>query len=144
VDAGRRRRARARAAAAAIRAAIVAALAGEELRRGSTAASTQAAAETAGMAGLRAQAQTQASSIVNEGRVTQADEQADEIAGSRYTSILDGRRCSGCARADDDVLRPLDDPVRLARIPPNPDCEGGGRCRCMEAFELRDEAAGDA
>ncbi len=140
----KRLQARAKAAAAAIRAAIVAALAGEELRRGSTAASTQAAAETAGMAGLRAQAQTQASSIVNEGRVTQADEQADEIAGSRYTSILDGRRCSGCARADDDVLRPLDDPVRLARIPPNPDCEGGGRCRCMEAFQLRDEVAGDA
>ncbi len=140
----KRLRARAKAAAAAIRAAVIAALAGEELRRGATAASTQAAAEMAGMAGLRSQANLQASSILNEGRVTQASEQADEIAGSRYTSILDGRRCSACARSDDDVLRPLNDPVRLARVPPNPDCEGGGRCRCMEAFQLRDELAGDA
>ncbi len=95
------------------------------------------------MGGLRAQGQLHASSLVNEGRTVQADAQSEEIAGSRYTSILDGRRCAGCARADDDVLRPLDDPVRLARIPPNPDCAGGGRCRCMEAFQYRDEVAGD-
>lgn len=52
--------------------------------------------------------------------------------------------CNACARADDDVLRPLNDPVRQARIPPNPDCHGGGRCRCMEAYTLRDEEAPSA
>ena len=136
--------ARAKAAAEAVRAATVAAVASTSLQRGATDASVQAAAEQAAIGALRSQAQVHASSILNAGRVTQADEQADEIMGSRYTSILDGRRCSACARADDDVLRPLDDPVRLARIPPNPDCEGGGRCRCMESFQLIDEQAGDA
>ena len=78
--------------------------------------------------------------MVNAGRSDQADDLADQIAGARYTSILDGNRCSACARADDDVLRPLTDPVRLARKPPNPMCEGGHRCRCIEAFQLRTEA----
>jgi hypothetical protein len=74
------------------------------------------------------------------GRTDQADELSDQIEGSRYTSLLDSRACQPCKVADDDVLRPLADPVRLARIPPNPSCQGGGRCRCMEAFELRTEA----
>lgn len=140
----KRMRARAKAMADAIRAAIAAALAAEQFRRGATEASAQSAAETAGMSGLRAQAQQHASSVLNEGRTIQAEAQSEEIAGTRYTSILDGRRCTTCAAADDDVLRPLDDPVRLARIPPNPGCQGGGRCRCLEAFQYRDEQAGDA
>ncbi len=61
-----------------------------------------------------------------------------------HTLWADGilvHNCGHCARADDDVLRPLTDPVRLARKPPNPDCEGGHRCRCIEAFTLKAEAA---
>jgi hypothetical protein len=61
------------------------------------------------------------------------------IRGVTYTSILDGNRCSSCAAADDDVLRPLEDPVRLAHRPPNPNCHGGSRCRCMEFATLKDE-----
>ncbi len=140
----KRMAARAKAVAETIRAQVTAALAAVQFQRGASAATSQAAAETVGMAALRSQAQVHASSVLNAGRVTQADSQADEIQGSRYTSILDGRRCSACASADDDVLRPLDDPVRLARVPPNPGCEGGGRCRCIEAFALKDEVAGDA
>ena len=97
------------------------------------------------MAALARQAQVHASSVLNAGRTVAGRRlQADEIPGSRYTIILDGRRCPTCAAADDDVLRPLDDPVRLARVPPNPGCQGGGRCRCIEAFQYRDEQAGDA
>ena len=135
---------RAQAAADAIRAATQAALASSAFIRGASDASTQAAAEQAAMGALRSQAQAHASGVLNAGRTTQAAADAGQIKGSRYTSILDGRRCAACALADDDVLRPLDDPVRLARVPPNPDCEGGGRCRCMEAFELLDEAPSDA
>lgn len=132
-------RARATAMLAAIRAAAVAAVAGARMRRAATPAAVQRAAEEAAMGALRDQAQQHASTVVNEGRIDQADDLGDEIAGSRYTSILDGRRCQACARADDDVLRPLDDPVRLERRPPNPDCHGGGRCRCLEAYQLREE-----
>jgi hypothetical protein len=146
VPAGERKtlRARARAVADTIRAQIAAALAAVQFQRGASDATVQASAEAAAMGALRGQAQVHASSVLNAGRTVQAGVQEAEIQGSRYTSILDGRRCAACARADDDVLRPLDDPVRLARVPPNPDCEGGGRCRCMEAFQLVDEAAGDA
>lgn len=130
---------RARAIVEAVRASIVATVAGVRLQRGADAAMVQQGAEAAAMAALRGQAQVHASSALNAGRTVQADAQSDEILGSRYTSILDGRRCPSCAAADDDVLRPLDDPVRLAHIPPNPGCQGGGRCRCMEAFQLRIE-----
>lgn len=134
-------RARATAMLAAIRASIVAAVSGARMRRDVTPAMVQRAAEEAAMGALRDQAQQHASTVVNEGRIDQADGLGAEIVGSRYTSILDGRRCQACARADDDVLRPLDDPVRLERRPPNPDCHGGGRCRCLEAYQLREEEA---
>jgi hypothetical protein len=130
---------RAKAIADTVRASVTAAVAGSALQRGADEATVQGAAEQAAVGALRSQAQIHASSALNAGRTVEADVHAEEIAGARYTSILDGRRCSGCARADDDVLRSLDDPVRLAHVPPNPDCEGGGRCRCMEAFVLREE-----
>lgn len=105
-------------------------------------AAAQKAGEAEGGAGLRAEAQLHAAGALNEGRIDQASAQAEEIEGARYTSILDRARCDSCALADDDVLRKLDDPVRLEHVPPNQDCHGGGRCRCMEFYELRDEAPG--
>ncbi len=110
-------------------------------RPGDEAAAQRAGEQEAGAA-LRAEAQLHAASAVNLGRQDEAEAHADEIAGARYTSLLDANRCERCALADDDVLRPLTDPVRLAHRPPNPDCYGGGRCRCMEFYELSDEAAG--
>jgi hypothetical protein len=101
----------------------------------------QSAGEREAGAGLRAEAQLHAAGALNEGRQDEAEDHDDEIAGSRYTSILDDNRCEQCALADDDVLRPLDDPVRLERRPPNPDCYGGGRCRCIEVFQLQGEEA---
>ena len=100
----------------------------------------QAAAEQAGEGELRAQALVHAAPALNVGRSFEADQRADEIRGARYTSILDGNRCDPCRHADDDVLRPLNDPLRLARKPPNRECHGGDRCRCMEVFELLQEA----
>lgn len=102
----------------------------------------QAAGELEAAAALKAEAQIHSSAALNEGRSDQADAQADEIEGTRYTSILDKNRCEACRVADDDVLRPLNDPVRLARKPPNPGCYGGDRCRCMEAFQFDDEEPG--
>jgi hypothetical protein len=105
-------------------------------------ARAQKAGEAEAAAALRGEAQLHAAGALNEGRNDQAEISKDEIEGARYTSILDSRRCDACAADDDDVLRRLDDPVRLSHIPPNPDCQGGGRCRCMEFFELKDEAPG--
>jgi hypothetical protein len=136
-----RLRARAQSAGDAIRAAIALALGRAGLHKGTDPAILQLAAERAGMSALRTAAQDHAAAALNLGRDDQATADSDLIAGSRYTSILDGNRCSHCRSADDDILRPLTDPVRLAHKPPNPECEGGDRCRCLEAFQFRAEAA---
>lgn len=96
-------------------------------------------AERAAAGALRSTAMDYAAGALNLGRFRQAQEQADDIKGTYYTSILDGNRCPDCRVADDDVLRSLDDPVRLQRLPPNRDCNGGPRCRCLEAFVYRAE-----
>ncbi len=139
-----RLKARAVAAADAIRAAIALALHRTSLHKGAGPADLQLAAERAATAALRGAAQDHAAAALNAGRVDQADEDADQIAGAYYTSILDGNRCRDCASADDDVLRPLDDPVRLAHVPPNPGCYGGGRCRCLESYVFKSEAPASA
>jgi hypothetical protein len=128
-------------AAEQVQADILATLRRARLIRGADDATLQAAAESAVPGALKRQAVDRASGALNDGRTAQADELAADIEGSRYTSILDGRRCTQCAIADDDILRALDDPVRLARIPPNPSCAGGPACRCMEFFQLRTEQA---
>jgi hypothetical protein len=102
----------------------------------------QTAAETEAAAGLKAEALVHAAPALNLGRADEAAANTDLIRGAYYTSILhDKNRCERCALADDDTLRSLNDPVRLRHRPPNPDCYGGDRCRCMEAFVLRSESS---
>lgn len=108
-----------------------------------TEAEVLVAGEQEATAALRAEAIAHAAPALNLGRGHEAQARAGDIAGTYYTSILDTRRCGTCRAADDDILRRLDDPVRLSRVPPNPLCEGGGACRCMEAFVLADEAPMD-
>lgn len=140
--AARRLRERAKLSAQAIANRIWQKVSHAVLGKPSDRAAAQKAGEAEAAAALRGEAQLHAAGALNEGRTDQASISKDEIEGSRYTSILDRRRCDRCAASDDDVLRRLDDPVRLSHIPPNPDCEGGRKCRCMEFFELKDEAPG--
>ena len=134
---------RGKLAAASIATRIWQAVSRAVLGKGPDLATAQAAGEEEAQRALRAEAQLHASAALNQGRSDSADAHADEIAGSRYTSILDGNRCQSCSTADDDILRPLDDPVRLARKPPNAMCFGGDRCRCIEFFECRAESRGN-
>lgn len=59
---------------------------------------------------------------------------------ARYTAILDRSTCAECRDADDGEARDLTDPVRIHRMPPNPDClsthSGHNRCRCFETYEV--------
>jgi hypothetical protein len=141
-EARKRLMARAKLAAQSIGSRIWQKISHQVLMRPGDRAAAQKAGEAEAAAGLRAEAQLHAASALNEGRQDQASIQSEEIAGARYTSILDRTRCEQCALADDDVLRKLADPVRLEHKPPNQDCYGGGRCRCMEFYELKDEAPG--
>lgn len=134
---------RARLAAQAILARLRALVGRLGLRGGKPLGDLQAAAEREAAAALKAEAQVHAAPALTEGRSDEADDHANDIVGSRYTSILDTNRCEECDRADDDVLRPLQDPVRLKRRPPNRDCYGGDRCRCLEFFQLASETAPD-
>jgi hypothetical protein len=132
---------RARVAARAVISAVIRRVLQVDLQHdGATAAELQAAGEQAASAALRAEGQLHAAAALNQGRGDEIDAHADVIAGVRYTALLDGSACQPCLDADDDVLRPLDDPVRLARKPPNRDCHGGDRCRCMEFATLKEEA----
>lgn len=96
--------------------------------------------EQAGKSAARSQATQAGPAALSQGREDTADDLAHLIRGARYTSILDANRCEQCALADDGVLRRLDDPVRVKRKPPNPDCYGWDKCRCIEFYELNDEA----
>ncbi len=120
-----------------------------DLRRANTAplvrdrtaqAALQAAAEAGARKAVREEALSNAGAVINLGRRSVADANKARIKGARYTSILDNTRCAACRESDDDILRPLDDPVRLSRVPPNPACLGGVRCRCLEFFQLTDQA----
>ena len=103
----------------------------------------QLEAEREARAAIKAEAQDHAAGALNAGRTDQADDLCGLVRGVLYTSVLDKNRCAPCALADDDVLRKLDDPVRLARKPPNPSCLGRNRCRCMEFFVFDTEGGPD-
>lgn len=94
--------------------------------------------DEAAEAQLRREALLNASAALNTGREAEAQDHADEIVGVRYSAVLDKNTCSPCQEADDGKLRALDDPIRLARRPPNKECHGRDRCRCIEFYELVD------
>lgn len=123
--------------------ALVDTIIGRDLQ-GDTGPAQLTAAEDAAGAAAKSAVGGFGSGALNDGRAQAAEDLRAIIKGSRYTSILDKRRCDVCAAADDDVLRALDDVVRLARKPPHPECKStfGGRnlCRCIEIFQLDDEA----
>ncbi len=66
-------------------------------------------------------------SAIGEGRDVELSERADDIEVYEYSAILDGGTCEPCNDADGKQSK---DPADLPETP-NPDCEGGSRCRCF-------------
>lgn len=89
--------------------------------------------QQAGLAAARAEAQQAASAALNAGRQAEAASDPD-VEGVIYTALMDTNTCDACAAADTGDVLPLDSPDRIE--PPNADCEGGGRCRCIEVYVL--------
>lgn len=59
------------------------------------------------------------------------EEHADLVAQWEYSSVLDGGTCDVCAPLDGTVYDSLHALFEvLPNFGPNPDCEGGDRCRC--------------
>ena len=70
-----------------------------------------------------------------DGRADGYEEHADEIAAAIYSALLDMSTCENCAAADGQEGATPADIIDV----PNPDCDGGDRCRCVHVFVFRDE-----
>jgi len=51
-----------------------------------------------------------------------------------YSALLDGATCAACEPMDGEVTTDL---TLAEGWTPNPDCEGGDRCRCLTVYEMR-------
>lgn len=61
------------------------------------------------------------------GRDDEIKDNIDQIGEVEYSAILDANTCGPCEDADGKTAQ---DPLDLPQAP-NPDCEGGERCRCI-------------
>jgi phage gp29-like protein len=70
-----------------------------------------------------------------DGRQDGYEQYADEIGSVIYSALLDLNTCESCAGADGEEGATPDD------IPgvPNPDCDGGDKCRCVHVYVFADE-----
>lgn len=69
----------------------------------------------------------------NFGRANEAEKHAQEITRVQYSAILDEDTCRVCDKLDGEEWGYEDErTARYARG--NPDCLGGGRCRCLEVY----------
>jgi hypothetical protein len=55
------------------------------------------------------------------------------VASVEYSAILDNATCDAC-RSMDGRTAAFDSPEHDAMLPPNRDCDGGDRCRCLLLF----------
>lgn len=70
-----------------------------------------------------------------EGRADGYEEHKDEIQAVIYSALLDMNTCEACAAADgQEGATPEDIPDV-----PNPDCDGGDKCRCVHVYVFSDE-----
>jgi hypothetical protein len=70
-----------------------------------------------------------------QGRLAQAQIVESDIKEEVYTAIMDANTCGPC-RARDGHRGPID-----SHSIPNPECEGGGLCRCFTYYVLKKERA---
>ena len=85
-------------------------------------------------AAANAQAPT-VSDIMQSGRTDEAQAERSDIAGAVYSAILDQNTCDECEAADGTEYGP-DELDEAFDATPNPDCAGGGFCRCLTLYEL--------
>jgi hypothetical protein len=74
------------------------------------------------------------------GRVEQGLAMADQISSVFYTARMDNNTCGPCAGMDGAELGT----GTWQAVLPNPDCEGGDRCRCEPVFVFRQAKQEDA
>lgn len=78
-----------------------------------------------------------ANSAIGAGRDAEIEARSDEWEVVEYSAILDANTCSPCEEADGMTG------ASSADLPdaPNPDCEGGARCRCFHVAVFKEQTA---
>ena len=71
------------------------------------------------------------------GRNEQAASMGEEISSAFYSAIMDEATCGPCEVLDGEQHEPGD----AEFVTPNPDCEGGARCRCVTIYVFREDQA---
>jgi len=71
------------------------------------------------------------------GRVEQAKREED-VSGGFYSALMDGKACMPCLADDEKYNAGHEKPFLIDELPlvPNPNCEGGHRCRCIHVYEF--------
>ena len=75
------------------------------------------------------------------GRADEAQAQSQDIEDAVYSALLDGAVCDTCAGQDGDVTTDIS---MAEEWTPNPDCEGGDRCRCLTVYEIAQDQGASA
>ncbi len=88
---------------------------------------------------LIATAKLSTSESFNFGRSVAAATMSDDIERVQYSAILDGNQCLTCEKMDGEEWD-YSDPRTEKYASGNPDCDGGGRCRCLLIYIYRSEA----
>jgi len=70
-----------------------------------------------------------------DGRADGYEEHAEEITQVIYSALLDINTCENCQAADGQQGATPDEITDV----PNPDCDGGDRCRCVHVFVFGEE-----
>ena len=84
-------------------------------------------------AAFRTEASTITARAFNMGREEFAAQFADQVADVEYSAILDGNQCDPCEALDGQTWE-FGSAEHDANTPPNRDCEGWGKCRCMLVY----------
>ena len=81
------------------------------------------------------------SDLMQLGRADEAQAQAQQIEDAVYSALLDGATCAACEPMDGETTRDL---TLAEGWTPNPDCEGGDRCRCLVVYEIAQDQGAPA
>jgi hypothetical protein len=73
-------------------------------------------------------------SMLDQGRSDEASDSWSDIDHAEYSAILDGQVCATCEQMDGQTTT---DPDEADGWVPNPDCEGGDRCRCAVFYLMK-------
>jgi len=82
-----------------------------------------------------------ASDFMSMGRSAEMAAQAQEIADYVYSALLDGATCAGCEPMDGETTT---DATLAESWAPNPNCEGGEKCRCLVVAEIAQDQGASA